>query len=616
MTDDSLHSQLGPVLILAGPGTGKTHRIARRIKHLVEDRSVPPDQITVITFTAAAALNMRDKISDETRVELFTPYLAQPRIICTMHSLGYKILRENAERLGLQESLRVVSDDNLRSILMGDAAQVAGFNRSSGGEAVRCRQSGKCHREESTKCAICDKYRAILKSCSAVDYDEQILLACRMLKDNLDLLAKYRVSGRHLLVDEYQDINAAQFELISLLSESQRDGLFVVGDDDQSIYSWRGGSPAFIRGFREHFGSEAKVEPLLMSFRSHKHILEGAMAIVKKYDKGRLPKGQFEYKPADGPKIKIHNVPSDEKEAQVVRQIIQRVLPSQDVLVLFPQKQYSMAIATELRAHQIPFSAPVNIPGTGLPLIATAALWLDNPADNLSFRRCLEAYLDSPASPIPWGKARKPEKREQREAAFENISHLWNKLISGDSANLWEALQNRTAAHSLLASAHGVFSNLMELYRSGKDLGTFSSCLAHEIAPWRSVPDFLEEVTTWVDYASQQGGAGAIGNVRLMTFQGAKGLEAKVVIVIGLEEGSMPRKEANEDQEVLAEQSRLLFVSMTRAVNELHLFHARKRSGAVVLRSIYKEEGPPDIKPSRFLAAIPKEHCDLVYHQP
>jgi DNA helicase-2/ATP-dependent DNA helicase PcrA len=108
------------------------------------------------------------------------------------------------------------------------------------------------------------------------------------------------------------------------------------------------------------------------------------------------------------------------------------------------------------------------------------------------------------------------------------------------------------------------------------------------------------------------GGAGGGGDVRLMTFQGAKGLQAKVVIVIGLEEGSLPR---SEEEEMLAEQSRLLFVSMTRAINELHLFHARKRSSAVALRNIYKKGSPPDIRPSRFLSSIPKEHRDLVYHQ-
>jgi DNA helicase-2/ATP-dependent DNA helicase PcrA len=614
MTDDFLNSIPGPVLLLSGPGTGKTHRIGRRLKYLVENRSVPPDQITVITFTAAAALNMREKISDNTYVDLFIPYSVQPQLICTMHSLGYKILRENAEQLDLQQSLRVVADDYLRSILMGDAAQIAGFTRFSGEEAVACRRSGRCKPEDSPKCAICDKYRAILKSCSAVDYDEQILLACRILKENSGLITKYRALTRHLLIDEYQDINAAQFELISLLSEGQRDGLFVVGDDDQSIYSWRGGSPAFIRNFGKYFGSdtEAKVVELLESFRCHRHILEGAMAVVQKYDNERSSKGQFEYKMKDGPKIQIHNVPSDEKEAEIVRKIIHRVIPSQDVLVLFPQRQYSMAIAAELRAHQIPFSAPVNIPGTGFPLIATVALWLGNPADNLSFRRCLEAYMDSPASPVPSSKVKKQEKKEQRNAAYANISHLWDKLISGQSTSLWENLKADKDANELIGSTYEAFSKLIELNQSGKDLGSFSSCLANELAPWRTIPDFLEEVTTWVEHASQMGGVGVGGDVRLMTFQGAKGLQAKVVIVVGLEEGSLPR---SEDKETLAEQSRLLFVSMTRAINELHLFHARKRSGAVALRNIYKEGSLPDIKPSRFLGAIPKEHRDLVYHK-
>jgi DNA helicase II / ATP-dependent DNA helicase PcrA len=408
MNDDALHTLPGPALLLAAPGTGKTHRLGRRVKYLVEDRGISPEHITVITFTAAAARNMRETISNESRPELFLRYSSQPRLICTMHSLGHRMIRESAGHLGLQEPVNVVTDDQLRSVLMGDAAQLGGFSRSCGKEAAACRQSGTCRREKNRTCAICDMYRAILRSCSAVDHDEQILLACSLLKDRADLLAKYRASARHLLVDEYQDINVAQFEMISILSDGQRDGLFVVGDDDQSIYSWRGGSPVFIRSFEQHFGSEATVVPLLKSYRCHKHILDGAMAIVEEYDTERHPKGDFEYKVEEGPKIQIHNVPSDEKEAKVVRQIIQRVLPSQDVLVLFPQIQYSKAIAAELRRHQIPFSAPISIPGTGMPLVASLATWLKDPRDNLSLRRCLEAYLNSPGSTGKWPPKSRP----------------------------------------------------------------------------------------------------------------------------------------------------------------------------------------------------------------
>jgi DNA helicase-2/ATP-dependent DNA helicase PcrA len=144
------------------------------------------------------------------------------------------------------------------------------------------------------------------------------------------------------------------------------------------------------------------------------------------------------------------------------------------------------------------------------------------------------------------------------------------------------------------------------------DLAVFAACLVEKLAPWHTIPEFLEEVTTWVEDASHIRGAGASSDVRLMSFQGAKGLQAKVVCVVGLEEGTLPR---SSDEASLAEQSRLLYVSMTRAINELHLFHARKRSGAVVHRNIYKGSGPPDMKPSRFFDVIPKEHCEFTYHR-
>jgi len=225
-----------------------------------------------------------------------------------------------------------------------------------------------------------------------VDHDEQVLLACQILKNNPDVLAKYRALTRHLLVDEYQDINAAQFGLIRLLSDGQRDGLFVVGDDDQSIYSWRGGSPEYIRRFKDDFSPDARVVPLSESFRCHRHVLEGAIAVVEQFDRGRLPKGTFQYKIPDGPRIVIHNAPSDAKEAKLVRRIVQDALPSQDVLVLFPTRLFLRAIAQELRAAQIPFSAPLSLPGTGLPLVSVLGAWLADPSDSLSFRQCLEAF--------------------------------------------------------------------------------------------------------------------------------------------------------------------------------------------------------------------------------
>jgi len=611
MADDDLHKIPGPALILAGPGTGKTTRLGKRIRHLVHELNVSPNDITIITFTTAAAKNMRNRISDKSKPDLYLPFSSQPKSIRTMHSLGHKILRENSTALGLGDSIRVVPDDYLRSIIVGDAAQLAGLPRGAGDEVVKCRQFGNCKPHDDERCKICTLYKAILRRCSAVDHDEQILLACRFIKDNPEALAKYKASARHLLVDEYQDINAAQFELISLLSEGQRDGLFVVGDDDQSIYSWRGGSPEFIRRFNIDFGADAKVVPLLESFRCHRHILEGAMRIVEEFDRQRLHKVGFEYRVEDGPKIQIHNVPSDEKEANEVRRIIEKALPSQDVLILVPHRQFRAAIAEELRSAQIPFSSPVNLPGQGLPLISTLSLWLSNPADSLSFRRCLEAYLERPGTDVPSKLVKKREKKEQREIAFGRIAELWNDVLSGHTNSLWSSLDAKKNADDMYTPAWSAFANLLDLYRSGKDIAAFSAGVANHLAPWRKIPEFLTEVSSWVESVSERGSFGEVSGVRLMTLQGAKGLEASVVCVVGLEDGTLPR---DFDEVSLTEQARLLFVSMTRAKNELHLFHARKRSGGVVLRNIYEKGEPPDIKRSRFINSIPSEHVETTFH--
>lgn len=611
MSNDDLHAVPGPALLLAGPGTGKTYRLGKRIKYLVEEQNVSPEEISVITFTAAAAKNMRERISDETRPELYVPYSSQPRSICTMHSLGYKILRDYAAVLGLTEPIRVVPDDYLRSILMGDAAQLTGVPRAAGKETAKCRQFGNCEPSDDQKCRICATYKEILRRCSALDYDEQILLACRLLKDNPDALARYRALTRHLLVDEYQDINAGQFELISLLSEGQRDGLFAVGDDDQSIYSWRGGSPKFIRHFREDFGGEALILPLVKSFRCHRHILEGAIKVVEHFDRQRLPKEDFEYKLEDAPKIQIHNAASDEKEAREVRKIIERVLPSQDVLVLVPHRQFFSAVMEELRLAQIPFAAPINLPGAGFPLISTLSLWLNTPSDSLSFRRCLEAYLERPGSNVPSRRVRKEDKREEREAAFASIAELWRDVLSGKVDSLWGSLDDKRKVDNLYSPIWSAFSALLGLHKSGNDIVTFSAQVANDLAPWRKIPEFLTEVSSWVQLLFHSAFLGQGSDVRLMTFQGAKGLEAQVVCLVGLEEGTVPRE---SDEDDLAEQSRLLFVSMTRAINELHLFHARKRSGGVLLRDVYPKGRPPDIQHSRFIDVIPSEHMEFMFH--
>jgi len=225
--NDDVHKKSGPLLILAGPGTGKTYRLAKRIKYLIEEKDVSPEEITVITFTSAAAKNMRNRISDEAQSELYIDPSQQPKSIRTMHGLGYLILQDEDSQLEF-DCHNVIADLDLQKILYADAAQITGFQRAQAEEARQCRQLGKCKLSEEVKCKICQQYQKLLRACSAIDFNDQILLACQILKDKPGLLLKYQLQCKHLLIDEYQDINAAQFELIRLLSQKHQDGLFVV----------------------------------------------------------------------------------------------------------------------------------------------------------------------------------------------------------------------------------------------------------------------------------------------------------------------------------------------------------------------------------------------------
>jgi len=602
----------GPILLLAGPGTGKTYRLAKRIKYLVEEENISPEKITVITFTASAARNMQERISDAANPELYIPHEKQPKMICTMHSLGYRILREEPSEIGFTEDIRVVYSDTLRNILVGDAAQLAGFNRSDSKEAAKCRQFGDCNPAEIKKCKICEQYRRILHCCSAIDYDDQILLAIKILKENPELLEKYHSYCTHLLVDEYQDINAGQFELIFLLSEGHRKGLFVVGDDDQSIYSWRGGSPEFIRSFKDHFGEEAKIEELNKSFRCHQHTLEGAISVVACHDKKRVAKGDFDYEKKKGEKIEVHNVASDQKEAYIVRSIIKEALPTRSVLVLLPHRGFSAAIIEELKRARIQYTAPLKLPGQGLPLIATMYQWLENNSDNLFFRECLEVFIDNPESGIPSNRSRKSEKIEEREMALLKISSLWIDVIEDNADCFWKALEQKKNCEELYSKSFSVFEQLRSLNDSQADLMSFIAEVVEKLVPWKKTKEFLIEVNSWVEDLRQLFDIEQRSKVQLMTLQGAKGLEADIVCAVGLEEGIIPRRGSSDDE--IAEQSRLMFVSMTRAAEKLHLFHARKRSGALMFKPIYAKGKQPDIQPSGFIDSIPNEHKEVKYH--
>jgi len=248
----------GPVLLLAGPGTGKTHQLAFRIKHLVETKGVQPEFITVITFTKEAAENMRRRISDEERKEVFIVAEKRPTRIMTMHSLGLEIIRASHEVLGLPADFEVATTSTLRRLLFSDAALIAGHGDAEATEADRVRQEGRTPQPGTAAHQIVLQYESILRANSTIDYDDQILLACQVLEKFPDIRNKYGSHAHHLLVDEYQDINSAQQAFIRLLSMNHAAGLFVVGDDDQASIAFVGGRQPTFDNSKSHFRASPK----------------------------------------------------------------------------------------------------------------------------------------------------------------------------------------------------------------------------------------------------------------------------------------------------------------------------------------------------------------------
>ena len=607
-----IHEQDGPILLLAGPGTGKTYRIAQRIKFLTENKLIDRDKITVITFTTAAARNMRERISDASKPDIYTPTEKQPRLICTMHSLGLKIVSENAAYFGYRDSIKVLNSDPARNTLIEDSAQTCGFERHDAKETIGCRQNGNCIESAERKCKICRRYRRILRACSYIDYDEQILLANRVLWDRPDIRKTYQDKCVHLLIDEYQDINPGQFELITLLVRDQENGLFAVGDDDQSIYSWRGGSPKYIREFRKYFGEGAQVFPLLKSFRCPEFLLESAFSVVREHDKGRLDKGEFEYiNKADG-KINIHNVASDQKEADVVRSIITKSLPSKKVLILIPGRRFGTFLIDELKNARINFNAPLNLPGEGLPLINTLSSWLLDNKDSIALRQILTSLIENKESGVPSAKSRKPEALSLRHDALKAISNLWINITNETVSNLWDSLSVDKDKSELLQWLYNTLSSTKGLYDDQENPSEFLSHITRSLRIWKNTKDFVDEIAAWIDVANYLSNQNNEPGVEIMTLQGAKGLEADVVCLLGMENGALPRDK--EDHEKIPEESRLMLVSITRAKEELHIFHARKRSGSVMYSKTF-DSGKATFEKSLFIDDLPKKYCINVFHK-
>jgi len=603
---DSYKELPGPILLLAGPGTGKTYQLAKRIKFLVEEKNINPNKISVITFTKEAARNMREKLADE---DINLDKEKYPGIISTMHSLGNMIIGSypnKLKELGLPNKYNVLINSKQKTILLQDAANLAKLDRSKWEETEDCRLKGQCEKKEQEKCQICEEYKNILRKCALVDYDDLLLLACEILKKDKDFREEWKQKTQHLLVDEYQDINKAQSELIQLLSDGQEDGLFVVGDDEQSIYSFRGGSPEFICNFEKYFPKNPKIGRLLVSWRCPEHILLGAKSMIKEFYKKAVPKPvpSFSKKIKTNNKIVFYEVPTEKAEAKIIADISKEKIKSNySIIIIIPNIMYLPAIKEALQRYNLEYKYKFNINEEGIIRFTTLINWIKNPDDNINLRYLIDLIIENYNDLTKRVDAEKSGIVLKREKASKLIAELWRKVDPKKSLNkaLFENCQKNEFLEGLKSSLND-FKKLIEEKGTRKiGLLDFLHISGLFVAPGKSPIDLTSEVSEWVNELIGSNKDSSYNPIMIYNMPSSKGLEADIIFVVGLSRELFP-----EPKDDIEEKSRLFYVAMTRAKEELYLFSSRTRSSKITFnKSSYQLEASP------FIKAICKDHMEV-----
>ena len=623
----------GPVLILAGAGTGKTRTLTHRVAYMVT-RGIAPDQILAVTFTNKAAREMQQRAAKllPKRPANEDGRPARPTI-CTFHSLCVRILRRHIEKLGYKRNFVIYNESEQLGVVKKILAAICGREvkadpRELHGLLSRLKNAGPGGKvlgnEESLAMAetLRRRYDTALRACNAVDFDDLLVLTLRLFEEHPDALEQCRARYRYVMVDEYQDTNAAQFELMRALAAEHRN-VCVVGDDDQSIYGWRGAEVANLLNLEEHFPG-VKVIKLEQNYRSTNTILEAANAVIRNNPR-RREKRLWSAHGAGDP-VRLQAFEDEDDEARTVVEEIEyarlgRKIPWRDHAILFRTNQQARPLETALRAagvryHLIggqsffdrreirdflaylkTFINPhddasllriANVPARGLSdvtmerLLAASqehrcSVWsaMKNEAVRGDFsprpRKAIEAFM------VFVNTTRAPLREDtlvlrQWAADFVDAIDYAAELRKGEKDP--EAAANR-------------LRNLKDLIHTMDDLG--------DLPPAERLDRFLEDLTLDAERENEKEEAGDA--VTLITTHSCKGLEFPHVFLVGCEEGLLPHTRAMEEG-TLDEERRLFYVALTRAMRTLTLTHclSRRKYGSRV-----------PCHPSSFLRELPEE---------
>jgi ATP-dependent DNA helicase Rep len=608
----------GPLLVLAGAGSGKTRVIVEKIAHLVQSGRHPARRIAAITFTNKAAKEMRERVGKRIRGDG-----ADGLTICTFHALGLKILQVEHAKAGLRRGFSIFDADDaaaqFKDLMPGakpDAVQAAqalvSRAKNAGLSPEQALEAAQSTREREAA-ALYAKYQARLAAFNAVDFDDLIRLPVQLLETDADAVLGWRERIGYLLVDECQDTNDAQYRLLKALAGGK--GHFTcVGDDDQSIYAWRGANPENLSQLAQDYPA-LKVVKLEQNYRCSNRVLRSANALIAN-NPHEHPKTLWSAQ-ADGERIRVWECRDGAHEAEKVAAEIQFTAqkhgaPWSDFCILFRGNHQSRALEKALQLLRVPYHLSGGTAFLDRGEVKDALAWLRllaNPEDDAAFLRAVQA----PNRGV--GATTLAKLAELAQHAQLPLSR------AAESIGLLKQLQPRAA------SALSGFADLVRGLRADaarlppselvRALNERSGLLAALRARCKSEQMFairrgnLDELADWFDGARGGAGPGELaaslallshadkgeaGNqVRLMSLHAAKGLEFRYVFIVGLEDGTLPH-EASLDEGRLDEERRLLYVGITRAKEQLWLSHSREaqRWGSKLR-----------LTPSRFLDELP-----------
>lgn len=607
----------GPLLILAGAGTGKTRTLTARVAWLLSEGAAA-SEILAVTFTNKAARELKERIAGMVR-----PEAARAVTACTFHAFCLRVLRRDAVRLGYKDTFTVLDESDQLGLVRKLVAKCAGRGEKADPAAFRAlisraKNTGRVEeleKEDTLVGEICRRYTRELRTLHAMDFDDLLLQAVRLLKEHEEARAHWRARARHLLVDEFQDTNRVQLHLVRLLAEGSQPDVCVVGDDDQSIYGWRGAEVSNILEFERHF-PHPRIIRLERNYRSTASILEAANRLIR-HNPRRRDKKLISHA-GSGEAVRFLAAPGEREEAELIVGEIEEARAGgrrqwQDFAILFRTNAQSRPFEDHLRARRIPYRVIGGMSFYDRREIkdTTAHMAvLAHPGNDPALLRVLNA---APRGIGPSAIERALAwSAERRLSLFEALGEpgflegCSRKLADACRAFCTEVRERQRQAGSAPGEAlcgwleeSGYFAELRRSCRTPEEADNREENvrqllrgLEEHARGGASLLSFLDAMMLDRERAEERNEQ--VQGVTLITFHAAKGLEFPVVYLAGAEDGLVPHARS-KDEGTLDEERRLFYVGITRAMRRLTITWCRQRM---------RYGSPAACRPSPFLREI------------